>query len=132
MNLRFDYRTMTTDAAIVKAATSYFDQNLGMCTTNMLCRYRRPDGHTCVLGAFIPDDIYHPGFENRGVITLTEMDDLDPDFKTWLTDHEEVLSRLQQIHDGDLNWGDNGFGFKGRTKLAILTESVSQDTPCTT
>jgi hypothetical protein len=66
------------------------------------CRYRAPGGATCAVGRLLPDDAYDPGMEGNSVDTIcSAYADMLP---TWMLDHEELLMRLQHVHDGRESW----------------------------
>lgn len=130
MSLRFDYRTLDTDAAIIEAATTYFNTGLGPCRINghpeiNTCVYRRPDGHTCVAGAMMPDELYIPEMENQTIWSAAEScSQKSPghtEFYLWVDSHSSILRDLQNLHDRSSNWDDlvlNEQGTKGLADLA--------------
>jgi len=70
------------------------------------CQYRGEDGAKCAVGWLIPDDLYHPHMEGKGVMRILvdhpELRREVPLFQPWRTDD---LVALQQIHDGAaLEW----------------------------
>jgi hypothetical protein len=65
------------------------------------CRYRAHDGTKCAIGVLIPDDLYHPNLEGRGVWRLlkdaSEGLPLSPLFGPEVC--HGLLMSLQDIHD---------------------------------
>ena len=61
------------------------------------CAYRGSNNTKCAIGVLIPDDIYRPEMEGRGVIKLMECyDEVSQLFKHITYD---LLRQLQWIHD---------------------------------
>jgi len=65
------------------------------------CAYRL-NNQTCVIGAFIPDDLYHPKFEGQTIDMLISNDRsyLDSNLKDWFKHVDPYLmSHVQSVHD---------------------------------
>ena len=61
------------------------------------CMYRTHDGLRCAVGVLIPDDLYDKAFEsNQSNFVIQKL--LDADLADW-REHEDLLMRLQSIHD---------------------------------
>ena len=63
------------------------------------CMYRGPRGNKCFVGALISDEFYRPHLEgcdanNRVVLRALEQSGI-----AGVSEHSEMLVRLQQIHD---------------------------------
>jgi len=71
-------------------------KNLGYpsyCATEDQCMYRAPDGNQCLVGCFIPDNLYEEDFESEGSNVIFEkMPDKMPMIK-------EALWAFQSFHD---------------------------------
>lgn len=75
-----------------------------------ICAYRGDNGVSCALGCLIPDDVYSPAMEGRGIPIVTETLRVNDDYavlhdalmasglgpETW-----DLLRELQMIHDSD-------------------------------
>ena len=80
--------------------------NVGGVKPYMACQYRSPNG-PCLVGAFIPDDVYSPkmdgGYNADGLIETF------PELPQFMRDYKDLLLLLQAIHDDSSNWIDNQF-----------------------
>lgn len=124
--MRFDYRTHTTQASILEAATTYFDQGLGQClNSDQQCAYRGTNGHTCVAGAFIPDEIYARIGEGAISMYAWHCNPDSEEFRAWLKTHYKLMCGLQLIHDNPLNWEDQVLSETGRRALEELKASFA-------
>ena len=64
------------------------------------CLYRGPEGTRCAIGFHIPDELYKPEMEGKGVGNLLgHHPELRPLFKGV---SEELMEELQLLHDNDL------------------------------
>lgn len=78
------------------------------------CKYRSEDGNRCVIGYFIRDENYSSRLEGSAVYQNIVLEALGEDFR----EHENLLERLQVIHDAKSSWNENGF--IGRKQLEKL------------
>ena len=87
---------MTTQEAFDKSVTALLKQNK-KSEDGRKCMYRGPEGRKCAIGHLIPDSIYDPSMERKGVNVLRyefpEVADLLEDVNI------ELLNQLQLIHD---------------------------------
>jgi hypothetical protein len=61
------------------------------------CMYRTHDGLRCAVGVLIPDDLYDKAFENnQSNFVIQKL--FDANLANW-REHEDILIRLQIIHD---------------------------------
>ena len=60
------------------------------------CMYRAPDGKKCAVGCLIPDKLYDPRMEKKGVSVLLEN---FPNLPKYFEENLELLKDLQDIHD---------------------------------
>lgn len=65
------------------------------------CVYRARDGRKCGIGQLMPDDIYQPEFEGRGIAWLIENGSF-PKLKPFI----HFLAELQDAHDNAAWHGD--------------------------
>jgi hypothetical protein len=61
--------------------------------------YKNPDGLMCPVGFLIMDDEYHPDMEGKPVHKVIFMGPTS--LRDRLSQHINLLSRLQAIHDGE-------------------------------
>jgi hypothetical protein len=61
------------------------------------CLYRGPDGKKCAIGYLIPDELYDPDMEGRGMSTHAFAKFAK--ILHWNADDIEFLSGLQETHD---------------------------------
>lgn len=114
--MRFDYKTIDTKQKLVDAVKQYFTETKEQCAidyndkTQCLYRYEHEvtSPRTCIAGAFIPDSLYTPDMEGDGVVTLTNLPDLE--FYRWAELHLVFLESLQGVHDKPSSWSTNGDG----------------------
>jgi hypothetical protein len=86
------------------------------------CRYRAPGGATCAVGRLLPDDAYDPGMEGNAVDTICRAyADMLP---AWMLVHEELLSRLQYVHDSGDHWFSDE---RMRFELSLIAISFKLD-----
>jgi hypothetical protein len=115
---RVDISQPLTFNQVVDKALEYFryasENNLGRCAivdeNAVTCVYRRYDGHTCVFGAFIPDEYISE--ENNVGTSADEMLCTYMDAPSWMDKLEQnysLFTNLQEIHDQGSNWLDNQF-----------------------
>ena len=89
---------------------------------NRGCMYRTHDGLRCAVGVLIPDDLYDPAFETiEAAIVIQEL--FDADLADW-REHEDLLKKLQLIHDGCLRDPDGAFN---TTDLAVRLRDIAKD-----
>jgi hypothetical protein len=62
------------------------------------CLYRAEDGGRCAVGYFIPDDVYSVCMEGKSVSSL--WDTWQDELPAWMGDNIELLTDLQNVHDG--------------------------------
>lgn len=62
------------------------------------CLYRGPNGTKCAVGCMIPDEIYHPSMEGKGVTTIIKL----YFGLLFLSLHRNLLAEMQNIHDNCL------------------------------
>ena len=80
------------------------------------CMYRAPDGLRCAVGVLIPDDLYDKAFENnQSNFVIQKL--FDAGLADW-REHEDILIRLQIIHDNCLKTE------KGTFNLTVLDEDL--------
>jgi hypothetical protein len=60
------------------------------------CVYRSPTGLKCAVGCLIPDDVYHVDMEGECASTMIAARSNELGH---LRDHQELLDRLQLVHD---------------------------------
>lgn len=64
--------------------------------------YRSPDGKRCAIGWIMPDDVYAPEFESKGIreiaAYLAETDE-GKEFAAFVAAHVSMLCDLQGLHD---------------------------------
>ena len=64
------------------------------------CLYRGPNGTSCAIGFHIPDELYKPEMEGKGVVNLpVHHPELRPLFKGV---SDGLMVELQLLHDNDL------------------------------
>ena len=64
------------------------------------CLYRGPNGTSCAIGFHIPDELYKPEMEGRGVGNLlVHHPELKPLFKGV---SDGLMAKFQVLHDNDL------------------------------
>jgi hypothetical protein len=66
------------------------------------CLYRGPDGRRCAIGHLIPDELYDPDMEGRGITTPVVISPIRNFLTSQGWDSEEdvyFLMGLQEIHD---------------------------------
>jgi hypothetical protein len=84
------------------AAGHLLNQGTPACDCLGHCLYRAPGNRRCAVGWLIPDSVYSPAFEYRGVIDLASVaarTNADPRFRAFLSRHFGLLCGLQEIHD---------------------------------
>ncbi len=69
-----------------------------------ICAYRTPEGLRCAVGCLIEDEDYDPTMEGKTVDSLVDEFDLPHLYR-----HQHLLSRLQELHDYDKAWSEDGF-----------------------
>lgn len=74
-----------------------------------VCTYRTYSGLKCAIGCLIPDNIYNPVFEGRGVIALYKENLLEPIFPGITEEEIAFLHRMQEIHDSFFDTLDEKF-----------------------
>lgn len=105
--MRADYRTIDTREKLFAAARAYFMQAAGVCVTENSCVYRlggrRDSPRTCVVGLFLPDDLWEEETNTtslHGLLAeLNERCGRSHPFVAWLRTHFADLRALQRIHD---------------------------------
>lgn len=64
------------------------------------CKYRGPDGTKCAIGVLIPDELYSPDMEGRGIRRLAQYTDLRAYLNMLDAATDNLLYDLQTVHDG--------------------------------
>lgn len=80
----------------------------GFHGTEEICAYRSPEGLRCAVGCLIKDEDYVPSMEGQTVDSLVEEFDLP-----YLFSHHLLLGRLQELHDYEGAWSEDGFKDEG-------------------
>ena len=73
-------------------------------THDEICLYRSPEGMSCAIGCLMSDEEYHPDMENAEVFSIIE----NYDQIKWMDDYRVLLRDLQDLHDEECNWNDEG------------------------
>lgn len=92
------------------------------------CMYRAPNGNKCVVGAMLPDELYHPSMEGNGVSGLLEWfkrREITP--PKWMQTHKCILKALQRIHDAEDNWNGLYLNERGRALFNQLSMLIYGD-----
>ncbi|WP_322092780.1 hypothetical protein [Paraburkholderia bannensis] len=79
-----------------------FQNARALAADGMRCMYRAPNGKRCAIGWIIPDDLYSPEFEFKGVRDIAAglaETDYGRDFAAFVGDHVAMLCDLQGLHD---------------------------------
>lgn len=63
------------------------------------CAYRGEDNNCCLVGAFIPDDVYTTNMEDKDAIDVINEFNLDQ----YMPLSAEGMQKLQRYHDNELN-----------------------------
>jgi hypothetical protein len=114
--MRIDYTTVNTPEELYAAARRYFEQaTRGRCMPegDGACTYRWPHErdaeHTCVVGAFLPDELWVEKWnEASATELLTDMRQVfDHPFLAWFEANLRHLRVLQAIHDKPENWSND-------------------------
>ena len=66
------------------------------------CVYRDPDGNKCAVGVLIPDFLYEKEMEVGNISGVFR--DFPNVAKYLGEDNQILLSRLQNVHDWEINW----------------------------
>jgi len=83
-----------------------------------LCLYRSPSGASCAVGCLISEDDYSPSMEGADVgFVVREYKSLQ-----WLRKFEELLDDLQDLHDLDCNWDNQGLSSGGRKQIQLIAD----------
>jgi len=117
MELQLIYDTVTNHLLTQKSrsilGSGYGDTNI--------CAYRGKDNLKCAVGILIPDEIYTPQMEGKGLRELIdEFNSIDNLFPT--QDEQSLLSMLQIIHDNSSNWDENGLAPWAKTELKAIPD----------
>jgi hypothetical protein len=112
-------------AAIIKQGIPSYIEGKG-------CRYRS-NGERCILGWFIPDDVYDSDMEGKGVeALLREFGEVVP---AWFHDRVDLLTQMQSAHDGDsslVKQGKDGLAKwtdTFRASIHFIASDLSLDDP---
>jgi hypothetical protein len=83
---------------IVKKRAETLEKSFVLNTFHNKCLYRHPNGLKCFIGELIPDEMYEPEMENKGIDMLWEY---YPEIFSNLFKKDQIpfLEKLQQIHD---------------------------------
>jgi len=83
-----------------------------------ICLYRSPEGLSCAVGCLMSDEEYHPDMEGADVRNLIRRFDQIK----WMDDYLPLLGDLQDLHDEERTWNDEGglspFGLKDVESIA--------------
>ena len=64
------------------------------------CQYRGPNGLKCAIGHLIPDELYKPGMESKGISALyTDYPEVFSHLLALSEQDRDFLIRLQIVHD---------------------------------
>jgi hypothetical protein len=63
------------------------------------CVYRGMDGRKCIVGCFIPDEMYEPEMDKNADTSVTGILKNYPDLKSFMPLELEALKDLQHEHD---------------------------------
>lgn len=96
----------------------------------MQCQYRTSEGLKCAIGCLIPDELYRPNMETRGIYSLLDSfpgvaERLDID----MVNHSHrtscnLLADLQSVHDNINSWHDT---LTMRQRLADVAQKFELD-----
>jgi len=83
-----------------------------------LCLYRSPSGASCAVGCLISEDDYSPSMEGADVgFVVREYKSLQ-----WLRKFEDLLDDLQDLHDVDCNWDNQGLSSGGLEQIQLIAD----------
>ena len=114
-------KPLTLNETIDKAAEYFRNASttgLGMCfdRNTSKCMYRHSEKeHTCVLGAFIPDELYNKEFDKQIILAQhilgSPKGSREANMPQWMVKLEQeynIFTKLQNLHDSFMNWNDDG------------------------
>ena len=109
-----------TDQDILAAEWDWFvvqgkPQSMGKRDGEMVCKYRAGKSKRCAVGIFIPDNRYKREMEGGD---LNDLFDLDDGCMLEFIKYRDLLSDLQDAHDGDRSPADFAVYMK-RTLLML-------------
>lgn len=87
-----------TDQQIFDCVVAHLRQQ-GKSIDGDICVYRTIDGKSCAVGVCIPQDLYVPKMECKGIKALSLMETINLDLRLFFREHYILLSKLQIIHD---------------------------------
>ena len=92
---------MRTAQQLFDTVATHLRMQAGVCAdVEGLCRYRGIDDDTkCAVGALIPNEVYRPDMEKKGVSALISSGLLPAGLSEEFSTNIELLNRLQGIHD---------------------------------
>lgn len=93
-----------------------------------ICLYRSPEGMSCAVGCLISDEEYHPDMENAEVHSIIER------FEQirWMDDYSDLLCDLQDLHDEERTWNDEGLSPIGLKDIRLIAENHNLKNPLLT
>lgn len=105
---------MKTYLDVIEEIVAFYSENVNRRSfgNNGYCAYNGTDGKQCAFARCcetIPDDF--EGKSSSQVIDIIGIDILKPEYRH-LTD-ENFWDDLQQLHDLNRNWTDDGLSYKG-------------------
>ena len=69
-----------------------------------ICLYHSPEGMSCAVGCLMSDEEYHPDMEGADVSDIIRTFDQ----VKWMDDYVYLLGDLQDLHDEERTWNDEG------------------------
>ena len=83
-----------------------------------LCLYRSPSGASCAVGCLISEDDYSPSMEGADVgYIVRKYENLQ-----WMQQFGELLDDLQDLHDVDCNWDNQGLSSGGLEQIQLIAD----------
>lgn len=83
-------------------------------TTN--CAYRNARGKACAVGAFVPDDVYHPDMDYNTPLVSHVLETF-PGLLSYMPLPTDALSRMQHLHDLHVQLREGGSVVKKLVEL---------------
>lgn len=111
-------KCQTKQEVFNRVITHLVSQGQQSVNVDGLCLYHSPSGTSCAVGCLISEEDYSPSMEGADVgYIVRKYENLQ-----WMQQFGELLDDLQDLHDVDGNWDNQGLSSNGLEHIQLIAD----------
>lgn len=107
----------------LQETVDYYSEDVSRrATKNSKCLYKTGDGRMCAVGRCLDPEKYELWMEGNSVELSPEIEEaLKPQYRGF---DVSFLQHVQDLHDKNINWGENGLTYEGEEAVKSIRENI--------